>query len=197
MSETQWHYSRGDQPVGPVSREELSAMIAAGQVRQDDLVWTEGMAQWQPARTLSVLQSAPLPPAGAAILPYHNPGPLPPDPVYAGFWLRFLAHWIDGMVLIIPMLILYITIIGPIIGLWLYFALMESNGTQATLGKMALGLKVTDLQGGRLSFGQATGRFFGKWISGMIMDIGFMMAGWTQKKQALHDMMAGALVVRK
>ena len=48
-----------------------------------------------------------------------------------------------------------------------------------------------------MSFGQARGRFFGKWVSGIIFDIGFMMAGWTQKKQALHDMMAGALVVRK
>ena len=80
---------------------------------------------------------------------------------------------------------------------WLYFALMESSKTQGTLGKMALGLKVTDMDGNRIGFGRATGRYFGKIISGMIMYIGYIMAGLTEKKQALHDMMAGCLVVRK
>jgi uncharacterized RDD family membrane protein YckC len=80
---------------------------------------------------------------------------------------------------------------------WLYFALMESSKTQATLGKMALGLKVTDLEGNPISFARATGRYFGKIISGMIMYIGYILAGLTEKKQALHDMMASCLVIRK
>jgi len=80
---------------------------------------------------------------------------------------------------------------------WLYWALMESSSHQATLGKMALGLNVTDLKGERLSFGRATGRYFGKFVSELILYIGFMMAGWTAKKQALHDIMAGTLVVKK
>jgi uncharacterized RDD family membrane protein YckC len=80
---------------------------------------------------------------------------------------------------------------------WLYFALCESSAWQATLGKKALGLEVTDLAGSRISFGRATGRFFGKIISGMILMIGYIMAGFTEKKQALHDMMAGTLVIRK
>ena len=96
-------------------------------------------------------------------------------------------------------------IIGSVMGMvliiavlaWLYFALMESSKNQATLGKMALGLKVTDLEGNRISFGRATGRFFGKIISGMILYIGYILAGLTEKKQALHDMMAGCLVIRK
>jgi uncharacterized RDD family membrane protein YckC len=62
---------------------------------------------------------------------------------------------------------------------------------------MALGLKVTDLQGERLSFARATGRYFGKIVSSLILLVGFMMAGWTEKKQALHDIMAGTLVVKK
>ena len=62
---------------------------------------------------------------------------------------------------------------------------------------MALGLQVTDLEGRRISFGRASGRFFGKIISAMILYIGFMMAGFTEKKQALHDMIAGTLVIRK
>jgi uncharacterized RDD family membrane protein YckC len=80
---------------------------------------------------------------------------------------------------------------------WLYYALFESSAWQATLGKKALGLEVTDLGGRRISFGRATGRFFAKIISVLILWIGFIMAGFTEKKQALHDMIAGTLVIRK
>jgi len=80
---------------------------------------------------------------------------------------------------------------------WLYYALMESSSKQATLGKMALGIKVVDLNGDRVTFGKATGRYFGKIISGLILYIGFFMAGWTSKKQALHDIMAGCLVINQ
>jgi uncharacterized RDD family membrane protein YckC len=89
-------------------------------------------------------------------------------------------------------LIVVVVIMG-----WLYYALMESSKMQATLGKMALGLIVTDLEGNRISFARATGRYFGKIISGMIMYIGYILAGLTEKKQALHDMMAACLVIRK
>jgi uncharacterized RDD family membrane protein YckC len=78
---------------------------------------------------------------------------------------------------------------------WLYYALLESSSKQATVGKMALALVVTDLQGRRISFGRATGRHFSKIISGAILMIGFIMAGVTARKQALHDMIAGTLVL--
>lgn len=78
---------------------------------------------------------------------------------------------------------------------WLYYALMESSSKQATLGKMALGIKVTDMNGNRISFGRATGRYFGKIISGLILNVGYIMAAFTQKKQALHDLMANCLVI--
>ena len=80
---------------------------------------------------------------------------------------------------------------------WLYFAMMESSNKMATLGKMAIGIKVTDLNGNRISFGRATGRYFAKILSGMILMIGYIMAGFTEKKQALHDMIASCLVVMK
>ena len=80
---------------------------------------------------------------------------------------------------------------------WLYYALLESSAWQATLGKKALGLEVTDMQGLRIRFGRATGRFFAKIISSIILFMGFIMAGFTEKKQALHDMIAGTLVIRK
>jgi uncharacterized RDD family membrane protein YckC len=85
-----------------------------------------------------------------------------------------------------------------LIASWIYYAYLESSPNQGTLGKMALGLIVTDLQGSRISFGHATGRFFAKIITHLIpLGIGYMMAGFTEKKQALHDMIAATLVLRK
>ena len=90
-----------------------------------------------------------------------------------------------------------------LLGTWLYWSLLESSSWQATLGKKALGLYVTDLQGSRVSFGKASGRFFaGRGIS-LVPSIGALyylidciMAGLTEKKQSLHDMIAGCLVQR-
>lgn len=81
---------------------------------------------------------------------------------------------------------------------WLYYASMESSSHQGTLGKMAVGLIVTDTAGRRISFGRASGRFFAKMITGMVpLGIGYIMAGFTEKKQALHDMIASCLVLKK
>jgi uncharacterized RDD family membrane protein YckC len=136
--------------------------------------------------------------------------------------LRFVAAFIDGLIIgavnfAIGLVLGFIMIVaaggGPpgaailvlqtfanIIGVliqWLYFALMESSSHQGTLGKMALGIEVTDLNGRRLSFGRATGRYFAKIISTIPCLAGYIMAGFTEKKQALHDMIASCLVVRK
>ena len=83
-----------------------------------------------------------------------------------------------------------------IVASWLYEALMESSSYQATLGKMIFGMKVTDLAGNRIDFVRATGRHFGKFLSGLILCIGFIMVGVTERKQGLHDMLAGTLVRR-
>jgi uncharacterized RDD family membrane protein YckC len=81
---------------------------------------------------------------------------------------------------------------------WLYHALSESSSWQATPGKKILNLKVTDLSGQPISFGRASGRFFAKIITGMIpLMIGYIIAGFTEKKQAVHDMIASCLVLRK
>lgn len=79
----------------------------------------------------------------------------------------------------------------------LYYSIMEASKHQATVGKIALGLKVTDMNGGKLDIGKAALRQIGKIVSGIIIMIGYIMAGFTEKKQALHDMIAGALVVKK
>ncbi len=79
---------------------------------------------------------------------------------------------------------------------WLYYAVMESSSRQATVGKLALDIKVTDMEGKRITFLNATGRYFAKIISGMTLTIGYLMAGFTEKKQALHDILASCLVVK-
>jgi uncharacterized RDD family membrane protein YckC len=127
---------------------------------------------------------------------------------YAGFWRRFAAVFIDGIILSIVLIPLNLafrdpqqqaSVYYPISTLvnWLYFAFMESSARQATLGKMALGIVVTDLEGNRIGFGRATGRYFAKILSGLILLIGFIMAGFTAKKQALHDILASTLVVKR
>ncbi len=138
---------------------------------------------------------------------------------YAGFWRRVVALVIDAILFIFITFILSFALgaslfvgeageaaaialpivynLALIVGMWLYFALMESSKLQATLGKMMIGVVVTDLDGNRISFGRASGRYFAKGVSSVILGIGYMMAGWTGRKQALHDIMAKCLVIRK
>jgi uncharacterized RDD family membrane protein YckC len=170
------------------------------------------------------------PPVGAGTAAPPAVGAVYSSP-YAGFWLRFVAHLIDGLIIGIPFLVIFgfvlvfagmgaafgnllhgedpraiFAFMGIIfmlagislIGGWLYYALMESSSWQATLGKKALSLRVTDLAGRQISFGRASGRHFAKIISSLIpFFIGYIMAGFTEKKQALHDMIASCLVIRK
>lgn len=165
--------------------------------------------------------------------PYGGASAVAPRVDYAGFWLRFLAYLIDGVVMALGVVLvliplIFLTGLGALlsnfhpgeelsdagflffIGLfflaatvslavtWLYHALMESSEWQATVGKKALGLVVTDMAGRRISFGRATGRHFGKIITNMVPAlIGYIMAAFTERKQALHDMIAGCLVLRR
>jgi uncharacterized RDD family membrane protein YckC len=85
-----------------------------------------------------------------------------------------------------------------LIGQWLYYAYLESGEKQATWGKQVLGIYVTDLSGNRVTFARASGRYFARLITGMIpLAIGYIMAGFTERKQALHDMIASCLVLRR
>lgn len=139
---------------------------------------------------------------------------------YAGFWRRVAARFIDtiitnicfavivfifGIIMaaggtddpdVLKIRVLLLGSIFIVVG-WMYYAVMESSPAQGTLGKMALGIKVTDLDGKRVGFGKATGRHFGTIISGLLLLSGFIMVAFTDKKQGLHDMMAGCLVVNR
>ena len=142
---------------------------------------------------------------------------------YGGFWRRVLASIIDSIILGIAGSILggvlgavigwqmadsgysieeittFSGFTGGLIGIalgWLYSAILESSSLQATVGKMALGVVVTDLNGERISFLRATGRHFAKILSSLIMFIGYIMVGLTERKQGLHDMLASTLVYK-
>jgi uncharacterized RDD family membrane protein YckC len=221
----QWYYTRGGGPqTGPVETDALRQLIATGGVTAEDLVWSEGMADWQRAADVQTFftpaaDPAPAPyaqPYGAPVgmLNYHTPVISPP---YAGFWLRFCAAFVDGIVLWVVQIpiqfalgidpfdsqkrvavgiVVFSNLISIVIH-WLYKSLQESSSHQATLGKRAVGIIVTDEIGNRISFGRATGRHFAEYLSALILMIGYLMAGWTRRKQALHDMIAGTLVVKK
>ncbi len=139
---------------------------------------------------------------------------------YAGFWNRFAALFIDSLIIAagsamfsLPFLIakglrkttsylslvdfdFILSLLTMLIG-WLYCTLLESSTKRATIGKMAVGIIVTDINGNRISFGRANGRWWGKTISFLILGIGYIMAGFTRKKQALHDIMADTLVLAR
>jgi uncharacterized RDD family membrane protein YckC len=150
---------------------------------------------------------------------------VPRNVAYAGFWLRAVAQVIDWFVLLIPtfaMVSLAMTFLGVevpspeetasgalpparvfipmevafVVLQWLYYAFMESSHWQGTLGKRALGIGVSDLQGRRISFGRASGRFFGKIVSNLTFLVGYVLAAFTERRQALHDILAGCLVVK-
>jgi len=139
---------------------------------------------------------------------------------YGGFWRRVAASFLDGLLLAVIGGVVGAIVAGVfagdvatddgaglfvalyylaswIIG-WLYFASMHSGERQASLGKRALGIKVTDLSGERIGFGRASGRYLAYlFLTPLTLGIGLLMAAFTQRKQALHDMVAGTLVVSR
>jgi uncharacterized RDD family membrane protein YckC len=243
MRDDEWYYAGGGagERVGPMTGDVLRGFLLRGELPHDVLVWRDGMADWSPARTVADLSHviagvgvAPVA-AGTATLPYRfgSMDNAPPAQLgyygprqdvvrYAGFWIRFLAAFVDGLITTVAgMLLGFIlggilggvmgalglpsqeirlaaSIVGQVVGYvvaWLYEALLTSSSYQGTLMKYALGLKVTDLEGNRISFGRATGRHFAKFLSALLLLIGYIMAAFTERKQALHDMMASTVVV--
>jgi uncharacterized RDD family membrane protein YckC len=141
-----------------------------------------------------------------------------PEAPYSGFWRRVWARLIDGVVFyvaFVAVIVVVAAVAGKTGGLggrgvvvvatlaafllapWLYHALMESSSVQATVGKLAAGIKVTDEAGRRTTFGRATGRYFAHMLTGLTLGVGYAMVVFTRRRQALHDMIAGSLVVRR
>ncbi len=180
------------------------------------------MAAAAPAAPAAPYQEAP---ASYSVYGPIPAPPQVPDHAYAGFWRRFAAFVIDTVLLamglfIIGFLITFFVVLGllssgqqptdqNLIGasyalyaillvlVWLYYAGLESSPWQATIGKRLVRLVVTDLYGRRISFGRATGRYFSKILSWLILAAGFWMIPLTARKQGLHDLIASTLVARR
>jgi uncharacterized RDD family membrane protein YckC len=137
-----------------------------------------------------------------------------PNFIYVGFWKRLAASFLD--LLSFSFLLLFIGLIISVFGLIipgniidvilkifigalyiLYFPVLESSKDQSTFGKRALNIIVVDVQGQRISFLRALWRFFAKFISWFFFFLGFIMIGFSNKKQGLHDLLSGCMVVQK
>ena len=165
------------------------------------------------------------PPAMVPAEPFAAAGPRAYGGFWRRFWSHLIDRFIlgvaftpVGLVILLPMVatesggwtdtdlpaealtsflgaILTVVFLG-LLGVWLYYALMQSSSRQATLGQLALGLRVTDLEGRRVSFARASGRHFATALTGLTFGFGYLLVLFTAKKQALHDLVAGTLVVR-
>ena len=133
---------------------------------------------------------------------YAPVGAFAPRVEYGGFWIRVGAYLLDAILLVIVQLILQqamdnqtqASLANAVFG-WLYFAGCESM-LSGTPGKLVLGMRVTTMSGGNISFLRATGRYFAKILSALILLLGFVMVAFTANKQGLHDKIAGTLVVK-
>ena len=218
-----WYYAINHQQQGPVTEAQLRALAKDGVVTPDTLVWREGLASWQPWRTVD---GAGLPPVPAeAVVPTAAPQqavrPVTAEFEYAGFWIRLCAKFIDGLVVGIPIGIL-VGIVMAVSGVFKrpgndsFGLLLLANGLAqlvvmvltvtynallvglwgTTLGKKVCGLKVIKADGTKPSFGRACGRAGAEIISGMVCYIGYLIAGFDGEKRALHDHMCATRVVK-
>lgn len=210
-----WYYAEGGKQMGPVEESALDGLVSAGIVRDDTLVWHEGMAAWQPHAAVRGSRAGISPPFAPAAPAFSKVR-------YGGFWIRFVARLIDGAILGIAGLLLRLPLmlmlgigmgrgytfgmshaVGAVTGVSLlvnlalgmayevYFVSMRG----ATPGKMALGLKIIRADGSPVPPGLALGRYFAHWISGITLFIGYIMAGFDSQKRALHDRICETRVI--
>jgi uncharacterized RDD family membrane protein YckC len=203
----EWYVDRDGRQMGPFSLLDLRAMTAAGQLPRTARVRQGPAGEWRPLAEVAEVTGGPA----------NATGPLPEalagEP--AGFGRRCAAALLDALVaglangcVAVAMALagrspadlgvrgLVVAAVVEAYFAWIYSAVAESSARQGTLGKMAVGIRVTDLQGRRLTLGRASGRFAAKLLSGLTLGLGFLPAAFGERHQALHDRVAGTLVLR-
>lgn len=244
----EWYYAENNERQGPVTEAEFNELIRTGRITPATQVWRSGWESWMPlgesaaqplaagAAEAACAECRQIFPTsemvhyeGAWVCPTCKPvffqkvkeGIEPGRQMrYAGFWLRFLAKFLDGVIVGIPGYILQfgamaivgattgtepgsdsIAIIAMLIGWFVSFALQIAYNTWmlgkwgATVGKMACGLRVVTASGGKISYGLACGRFFAEMVSGLILYIGYIMAAFDDEKRTLHDRICNTRVI--
>lgn len=208
---------------GPVSMEFARRQLASRAWDGETEACADNSDDWMPLREL--LQQASGNAAAVAATPATGSsstarasepravGDLPTNAeapfLHAGFWRRAAAYLIDFCIIVLPLGLLDVMIFAPfhpdnrlklnifnLLLMWPYWAIIESSSWQATPGKRLMGLSVVDIQGQRIGFLRATGRFFAKLLSNMTLLIGYLLAAWTSRKQALHELVVSTCVVR-
>ncbi|MEQ2006580.1 MAG: RDD family protein [Limisphaerales bacterium] len=214
-----WYYAIGQQQQGPVTEPQLHALAKDGVITGDTLVWREGLTNWQPYRTVAAPAMPPLPADARAVIGSATAGRSELE--YAGFWIRFCAKLVDGLVLSVPIGILLVIgvvasggfnrrgsdalvflplvqvavqLVGMALSVLYNAVLVGYWGT--TLGKKVCGLKVVKSDGTKPSFGCAWGRAFGEIVSSLVCYIGYIIAGFDAEKRSLHDHMCDTRVVK-
>lgn len=249
-----WYYAQGDTRHGPIEDPAFQALVGAGAIQPETLVWREGFADWVPYNQIA--PSAAVPPAPtaggrAALLKRPAAGGVAcsqcgqlfaPDEMvsyenrficagckpgffqrikegvsvvghreYAGFWIRFGAKFIDGIILQIGGYVLGMlvglafrgsdaaVVIATLLALAfnLAYSVYFVGKFGATPGKMACKLEIIRPDGSPMTYGRATGRFFAEILSSLTLGIGYIMAGFDEEKRSLHDRVADTRVVRK
>lgn len=229
-----WWYANGDKKIGAISLNELLQQLVSDQINLETLVWKQGWENWlklrdaeeihpQVLETIRAQQAKippPLPPSisGPTPIPHQlssvstapSSSPANVSVVYAGFWERFAAGWIDCMVLLfsyIPYWIIsavkgqnhpsvLIGLLFAFIVSAIYFTKMESGESGASYGKRWVGIKVLDIQGNRISKSRAFTRWIAHFLSYITLYIGFLIQPFTVRKQALHDMVANTVIIQ-
>jgi uncharacterized RDD family membrane protein YckC len=253
-----WYYADAGRQVGPIEEAALDDLARAGVVRDDTLVWHDGMPNWQPHAAVRGVRMAPAPMPAVPIAAgtgfcseCGRPFPLNQlvtigtasvcaqcKPVYlqrmreggqaigarryGGFWIRAAALVIDAVIMDIFFMILFIPVLaimggtaalanlsaqGPMVLLALFgfymlvivlgfvYQIYFVSTRGGTPGKLILGLRVIRVDGSMLSKGQAAGRYLCYIIDGLILYIGFIIAGLDEEKRALHDRICDTRVI--
>jgi len=238
-----WYYAENNERRGPVTEREFDELVRAGRIGPATSVWRQGWQDWKPfSETSGALITADGGPANARCVECSRIFPAPEmvryqdswvcadcKPVffqkvkegitlagkinYAGFWIRFVAKFVDGIIVGVPGYALQFggmalfqneetAVIIMLVGWLVSFTLQIAYSTWmhgkfgATVGKMACGLRVVRATGGQMTYGLACGRFFAEIISGITLYAGYIMAGFDEEKRSLHDRICDTRVIR-
>lgn len=230
-----WYYALNGQQLGPKTESELASLFSGGAITNSTLVWREGLPDWQALSVaLPGLVAADAPQIGGVAIPAQDKDLLVQQMRegvtpnlhgmmrFGGFWIRFLAKFIDGIILQAVQMVLgfvvgfavgaatraqggageniqlVLTISLGLLGLAINLAyqMIMVGKYGATLGKMALGLKIVRADGSPVSMGLAAGRFFAEFVSSITLLIGYIMAGVDPEKRALHDRICSTRVIK-
>jgi uncharacterized RDD family membrane protein YckC len=214
-----WHYVKDNTQTGPVDQAALEALFRAGTINASTLVWSPGMETWLP-------YSEALPGLPPAIIGKEKLSegvePVTVAMRYAGFWIRFAAKFVDGIIMsvlvVVPMIAIMasmgmfersseepseaeiiVQLVFQIVYVAVYgaYSIFFVGKYGATPGKMACKIKVVDETGANIVYGRATGRFFAEFLSSLLCYIGYIMVAFDEEKRALHDRICHTRVIYK